>query len=691
MRFRWMGWLALLLLVQAAAGRSNYQGYSGAPGRQTCASSCHGGTSGTVTVSGFPELYTPGTPYTVTLTRSSGSTIRSFNGSCRLGTGTANAGVISAGQGTTTYTVNGESNGVRCSNYGVASCSFTWTAPAAGSGTARLYIGAYQGSSTNGQTTALTLVAEEGQAGELALEITSVAVLADDDGDGLAENGETVALELAVRNNGGFRVNNPTGLLAVLSPHAQMIQPESDWSDIPAGQTRVNETAFQLVVDPNLAEDLVVPLSLALTAEEGEVELEGELVLHYQAPPAPDLAALPARVEGDTDGDGVLEPGESAGLLVPLFNLGSQTLSGIQATLVSGDPWLTVLDSLSAYPDLVAQGQEDNLALFTVALSEACPPLYEAWFALQVATDQGPGFAVGVVEAGARDVFYATDFESGADDWSHSAAEEWGDAWHLEETGSGSPVTAWRCGGEGGSNYPAHLDARLESPEFTLLPWSRLEFQHSMDAEISGAWPDSAYDGGIVEASADGGASWQQLTPYRSDYTHTFRHLTGAGNPTTHPFGGGVRGWSGSIGWETVTMDLSEFGEGPVRVRFRFGSDDGTGGGGWVVDDVRLYGLAEDTAMEPAGRRPAAVELHAAWPNPFNPATTLAWTQREAGPVRLEVFNLRGERLAVPAAGRHGAGRHVVRWDASGLASGCYLLRLEAAGQVRTDKLLLVR
>ena len=683
--------LGLLIPVQLAFGFANYTGYSGAPGRQTCASSCHGGTGGTVAVTGFPELYTPGTPYTVTLTRSSGSTIRNFNGSCRLGTGTANAGVISGGQGTTTYNVVGESNGIRCSSGGVASCSFTWTAPAAGSGSARLYIGAYQGNSENGQTTALTLVAQEGQAGQLALEITGLAVLADSDGDGLAENGETVSLELSVRNNGGFRVNDAVGVLTVLSPHAQMIQPESDWPDIPAGQTRANEVAFDLVVDPGLAQDMVVPVQLTLTADEGEAVLEGELTLHHQAPPAPELLALPAMVLWETDGDGVLEPGESAQLAVTLHNVGAQTLGGVQATLLSGDPWLTVLDSLSIYPDLPAQGQAGNTTPFAVLLSADAPPLHEAWLTLHVTSAQGPGQAASLVEVGARETIYTTDFGDGAGGWSHSASEGWGDAWHLAEAGSGSPPMAWRCGGEDGADYPSLLDARLESPELTLLPWSRMEFQHSMSAEISGAWPDSAYDGGMVEASVDGGATWQQLSPHRSDYTHAFRHLTGAGNPTTHPFGGGVRGWSGDIGWETVTMDLSGLGEGPVRLRFRFGSDDGTGAAGWVVDDVRVYGLAEDTAMEPAGVRPLDVDLLPAWPNPFNPVTRLAWTQREAGPARLELFNLAGGRVARLAEGVHASGRHEVSWDASAQASGCYLLRLEVAGQVRTGKLLLVR
>ena len=164
MRWLWIFMLSCLVSAQAFA-HTTYTGRSGAPGQQTCASSCHGLTGGTVTITGFPTSYTPDQNYLITISRISGSTIQNFNTSCRVGTGTANAGVISAGTGTVTYSVNGETNGVHLSTAGQVSATFNWTAPAAGTGTVRLYTGALQGNDPDaGLNTTLVLIADEAAA-----------------------------------------------------------------------------------------------------------------------------------------------------------------------------------------------------------------------------------------------------------------------------------------------------------------------------------------------------------------------------------------------------------------------------------------------------------------------------------------------------------------------------------------------
>jgi hypothetical protein len=164
--FAWM-------LVVAACGAgpadvrayTSYIGYSGAPGSSGyCASSCHGTGGGTVQVSGFPAEYVPGQQYTVTVSHSAGLTIKQFNGSCRIGTGSANAGIIAAGAGTATYSTSGETNGVRLSASDQNSATFLWTAPAQGTGAVRHFVAGHQGS-TGGQNTNLTLVSNEQVAG----------------------------------------------------------------------------------------------------------------------------------------------------------------------------------------------------------------------------------------------------------------------------------------------------------------------------------------------------------------------------------------------------------------------------------------------------------------------------------------------------------------------------------------------
>jgi hypothetical protein len=102
---------------------------------------------------------------------------------------------------------------------------------------------------------------------------------------------------------------------------------------------------------------------------------------------------------------------------------------------------------------------------------------------------------------------------------------------------------------------------------------------------------------------------------------------------------------------------------------------------------------AEPTAVDAA---PAAALALANHPNPFNPTTRIAFRLPVAGRVSLEVFDLRGARLATLIAGDRAAGEQSVDWDgrdAAGraLASGIYLARLETAAGTASRRLVLLR
>lgn len=157
--------ITMLLWAISASAFPTYTGRSGAPGLETCASSCHGGAvTNTVQVTGFPSAYTPGAAYLLTIKKISGGTIVNFNSSCRVGlSGTANAGAITAGQFTSTYNVSGETNGVHFTSMNHDSGQFTWTAPAAGTGTVRLYAAALQ-SNVDGNNNTIVLTATEAAA-----------------------------------------------------------------------------------------------------------------------------------------------------------------------------------------------------------------------------------------------------------------------------------------------------------------------------------------------------------------------------------------------------------------------------------------------------------------------------------------------------------------------------------------------
>ncbi len=88
---------------------------------------------------------------------------------------------------------------------------------------------------------------------------------------------------------------------------------------------------------------------------------------------------------------------------------------------------------------------------------------------------------------------------------------------------------------------------------------------------------------------------------------------------------------------------------------------------------------------------PKEFTLHQNYPNPFNPTTTIEFSLPKASNVTLKIFNILGEELAMLVSDRLAAGTYQYEWDASNLASGVYLYRLQASDFVETKKMVLMR
>jgi len=78
-------------------------------------------------------------------------------------------------------------------------------------------------------------------------------------------------------------------------------------------------------------------------------------------------------------------------------------------------------------------------------------------------------------------------------------------------------------------------------------------------------------------------------------------------------------------------------------------------------------------------------------PNPFNPATNIAFSLDRAGAVSLIVYDLAGRRVADLVHGELAAGEHSVLWQPRDLSSGTYFYRLRADGVNESRKCLLVK
>ena len=88
---------------------------------------------------------------------------------------------------------------------------------------------------------------------------------------------------------------------------------------------------------------------------------------------------------------------------------------------------------------------------------------------------------------------------------------------------------------------------------------------------------------------------------------------------------------------------------------------------------------------------PESINIMTAYPNPFNQETTISFQLPESGNISLIVYNSAGREISSLLEGWHSTGIHECYWNASGLASGMYLVRLIGEGFNETDKLLLIK
>jgi beta-glucanase (GH16 family) len=90
-------------------------------------------------------------------------------------------------------------------------------------------------------------------------------------------------------------------------------------------------------------------------------------------------------------------------------------------------------------------------------------------------------------------------------------------------------------------------------------------------------------------------------------------------------------------------------------------------------------------------KQPDKYELYFAYPNPFNPSTTITYYLPNESQVRMEVFNTLGQKVKTLVNEVQWAGKHSVIFDAGSLASGVYFYQLKAGDFVKVRKFVLMK
>ncbi|MDY0016452.1 MAG: kelch repeat-containing protein [Candidatus Delongbacteria bacterium] len=196
---------------------------------------------------------------------------------------------------------------------------------------------------------------------------------------------------------------------------------------------------------------------------------------------------------------------------------------------------------------------------------------------------------------------------------------------------------------------------------------------------LSDVWTKKAYMGGVARLGAVGFAIGNKgyiVGGFESDYPYSFYNDFWEYDPS-------------SDSW----LRLDDL---PGAGRFEaVGLSDGVKG--YIVtgqtDDgyvKELWSYTVETGITEA-LLPEETVLYQNYPNPFNPVTQIRFALSKIAEVKLDVYNISGQRVAELASGTLNAGHYAVDFDGSRFNSGLYYYTLEVDGKAITREMVLTK
>lgn len=184
-------------------------------------------------------------------------------------------------------------------------------------------------------------------------------------GDGVLDSGESVFLQVRLRNTGQTVARKLWAEVTALHPAATMIENVALYPDIPANGLAYGDPPFSFSVDPALADGQVVEFRVDVRDSTGGLWSE-TFAFEVHAPRLELYVNTIFDGAPYGNGNGIIEDGEQFLLRVGVKNFGSGAACGLQAKLRAEDSGATIIDSISAYADipLLGVGYGDGFVLF---------------------------------------------------------------------------------------------------------------------------------------------------------------------------------------------------------------------------------------------------------------------------------------------------------------------------------------
>ncbi|MCB9276459.1 MAG: T9SS-dependent M36 family metallopeptidase [Lewinellaceae bacterium] len=299
---------------------------------------------------------------------------------------------------------------------------------------------------------------------------------------------------------------------------------------------------------------------------------------------------------------------------------------------------------------------------------------------------------------------YLDDVENGDENWFFlNLFPEGFDIWYVTDEDAHSGTHSWYVPNTANEN-----DQVIQMVEPIAVSGSRpvLRFYHRYNTQ-------AGYDGGFVEITTNGGASWDKISDkiIRNGYSGRINYSTFA-IPYLDAY------WGDSQGWIGTYVDLSSYVGQEVTLRFRFGSDDNTApsspAAGWYVDDIEFMdmlnyngeacvtssegdlacavadeaGTIVESGLVSSSRDETTAARISVFPNPAQNQLNVGITLEHAQTVVASLVSSEGRIVATQKVDAS-AGFQLIQMDVAQLPAGFYFVKVFAGQQTAVEKVII--
>ena len=192
--------------------------------------------------------------------------------------------------------------------------------------------------------------------------------------DGTANPGEPITMQVMLHNLGNQAAENISATIAADSPYVTITDSSAQFPDIPAGgtgQCAGDSFAFTVADDAPDRQQLVFTLSWS--ADNGAKTITGATSVPLRVAAPVLLYDGNAIDDSAGNGNGRLDPGETAAVTLAVYNDGTANAPQAAGSLASDSPWITITQAQADFGDVSPSDSAYSQTAYQVTVAANCP------------------------------------------------------------------------------------------------------------------------------------------------------------------------------------------------------------------------------------------------------------------------------------------------------------------------------